>query len=86
MRPDRFLKTHKTTNKGTPKVSLKNSKVLTYVQRKWWQTHNETLKLFAETRSGRGVEAYDLYLKMKEEGFQPNAVTSMSLPNDYAST
>ena len=36
--------------------------------------------------SGRGVEAYDLYLKMKEEGFQPNVVTYMSLLNDYAST
>ena len=36
--------------------------------------------------SGRGVEAYDLYLKMKEEGFQPNAVTYMSLLNDCAST
>ena len=36
--------------------------------------------------SGRGVEAYDLYLKMKEEGFQPNAVTYMSLLNGCAST
>ena len=36
--------------------------------------------------SGRGVEAYDLYLKMKEEGFQPDAVTYMSLLNDCAST
>ena len=36
--------------------------------------------------SGRGVEAYDLYLKMKEEGFQPNALTYMSLLNDCAST
>ena len=36
--------------------------------------------------SGRGVEAYDLYLKMKEQGFQPNAVTYMSLLNDCAST
>ena len=36
--------------------------------------------------SGRGVEAYDLYLKMKEEGFQPNAVTYMSLLNVFAST
>ena len=36
--------------------------------------------------SGRGVEAYDIYLKMKEEGFQPNAVTYMSLLNDCAST
>ena len=36
--------------------------------------------------SGRGVEAYDLYLKMKEEGFQPNAVTYMSLLNDCGST
>ena len=36
--------------------------------------------------SGQGVEAYDLYLKMKEEGFQPNAVTYMSLLNDCAST
>ena len=36
--------------------------------------------------SGRGVEAYDLYLKMKEEGFQPNAVSYMSLLNDCAST
>ena len=36
--------------------------------------------------SGRGVEAYDLYLKMKEAGFQPNAVTYMSLLNDCAST
>ena len=36
--------------------------------------------------SGRGVEAYDLYLKMREEGFQPNAVTYMSLLNDCAST
>ena len=36
--------------------------------------------------SGRGVEAYDLYLKMKEEGFQPNAVTYVSLLNDCAST
>ena len=40
----------------------------------------------ASAGSGRGVEAYDLYLKMKEEGFQPNAVTYMSLLNDYAST
>ena len=36
--------------------------------------------------SGRGVKAYDLYLKMKEEGFQPDAVTYMSLLNDCAST
>ena len=36
--------------------------------------------------SGRGVEAYDLYLKMKEDGFQPNAVTYMNLLNDCAST
>ena len=36
--------------------------------------------------SGRGVEAYDLYLKMKEKGFQPNAVTYVSLLNDSAST
>ena len=36
--------------------------------------------------SGQGVEAYDLYLKMKEEGFQPNAVTYVSLLNDCAST
>ena len=36
--------------------------------------------------SGRGMEAYDLYLKMKEEGFQPNTVTYMSLLNDCAST
>ena len=36
--------------------------------------------------SGRGVEAYELYLKMKEEGFQPNAVTYMSLLNECAST
>ena len=36
--------------------------------------------------SGRGVEAYDLYLKLKEEGFQPDAVTYMSLLNDCAST
>ena len=36
--------------------------------------------------SGRGVEAYELYLKMKEEGFQPDAVTYMSLLNDCAST
>ena len=36
--------------------------------------------------SGRGVEAYNLYLKMKEEGFQPDAVTYMSLLNDCAST
>ena len=35
--------------------------------------------------SGWGVEAYDLYLKMKEEGFQPNADTYMSLLNDCAS-
>ena len=40
----------------------------------------------AYSGSGRGVEAYDLYLKMKEEGFQPNAVTYMSLLNDCAST
>ena len=40
----------------------------------------------AYARSGRGVEAYDLYLKMKEEGFQPNAATYMSLLNDCAST
>ena len=40
----------------------------------------------AYTGSGRGVEAYDLYLKMKEEGFQPDAVTYMSLLNDCAST
>ena len=36
--------------------------------------------------SGRGVEAYDLYLKMKEEAFQPDAVTFMSLLDDCAST
>ena len=36
--------------------------------------------------SGQGVEAYDLYLKMKEEGFQLDAVTYMSLLNDCAST
>ena len=36
--------------------------------------------------SGRGVEAYDFYVKMKEEGFQPDAVTYMSLLNDCAST
>ena len=36
--------------------------------------------------SGRGVEAYDLYLKMQEEGFQPNAVTYVSLPKCCAST
>ena len=31
--------------------------------------------------SGRGVEAYDLYLRIKEEGFQPNAVTFVSVLN-----
>ena len=45
-----------------------------------------TAMVGAYAGSGRGVEAYDLYLKMKEEGFQPNAVTYMSLLNDYAST
>ena len=47
-------------------------------------TWNVMIGAYAE--SGRGVEAYDLYLKMKEEGFQPNAVTYMSLLNDCAST
>ena len=36
--------------------------------------------------SGRGVQAYDLFLKMKEEHFQPDAITYMSLPNNCAST
>ena len=45
-----------------------------------------TLMIGAYAGSGRGVEAYDLYLKMKEEGFQPDAVTFMSLLNDCAST
>ena len=45
-----------------------------------------TVMIGAYSGSGRGVEAYDLYLKMKEEGFQPNAVTYMSLLNDCAST
>ena len=30
---------------------------------------------------GRGVKAYDLYLRMKEEGFQLNAVTFVSVLN-----
>ena len=41
-----------------------------------------TLMIGAYAGSGWGVEAYDLYLKMKEEGFQPDAVTYMSLLND----
>ena len=45
-----------------------------------------TVMIGAYAGSGRGVEAYDLYLKMKEEGFQPDAVTYMSLLNDCAST
>ena len=45
-----------------------------------------TVMIGAYSGSGRGVEAYDLYLKMKEEGFQPNAVTYVSLLNDCAST
>ena len=45
-----------------------------------------TVMIGAYARSGRGVEAYDLYLKMKKEGFQPDAVTYMSLLNDCAST
>ena len=45
-----------------------------------------TVMIGAYAGSGRGMEAYDLYLKMKEEGFQPNAVTYMSLLNDCAST
>ena len=45
-----------------------------------------TVMIGAYAGSGRGVEAYDLYLKMKEEGFQPNTVTYMSLLNDCAST
>ena len=44
-----------------------------------------TVMIGAYAGSGRGVEAYELYLKMKEEGFQPNAVTYMSLLNDRAS-
>ena len=45
-----------------------------------------TVMIGAYAGSGRGVEAYDLYLKMKEEGFQPNAVTYVSLLNECAST
>ena len=45
-----------------------------------------TVMIGAYAGSGRGLEAYDLYLKMKEEGFQPDAVTYMSLLNDCAST
>ena len=45
-----------------------------------------TVMIGAYAGSGRGVEAYDLYVKMKEEGFQPNAVTYVSLLNDCAST
>ena len=45
-----------------------------------------TVMIGAYAGSGRGVEAYDLYLKMKKEGFQPDAVTYMSLLNDCAST
>ena len=45
------------------------------------QTHNNAER----SRSGQGVEAYDLHLKLKEEGFQPNAVTYLSLLKDYAS-
>ena len=45
-----------------------------------------TAMVGAYAGNGRSVEAYDLYLKMKEEGFQPNAVTYMSLLNDCAST
>ena len=32
------------------------------------------------------MQAYVLFLKMKEKRFQPGAVTYMSLPNDCAST
>ena len=45
-----------------------------------------TVMIGAYAGSGRGVEAYDLYLKMKEEGFQPDAATYVSLLNDCAST
>ena len=44
-----------------------------------------TVMIGAYAGSGRGVEAYELYLKMKEEGFQPNAVTYVSLLNDFGS-
>ena len=45
-----------------------------------------TVMIGAYAGSGRGVEAYDLYLKMKKEGFQPDAATYVSLLNDCAST
>ena len=41
-----------------------------------------TVMIGAYAGSGRGVEAYDLYLKMKEEGIQPDIVTYVSLLND----
>ena len=44
-----------------------------------------TVMIGAYAGSGRGVEAYDLYLKMKEEGFQPDSVTYVSLLNDCGS-
>ncbi|KAG0598383.1 hypothetical protein M758_12G068300 [Ceratodon purpureus] len=44
-----------------------------------------TAMIGAYAESGRGVEAYHLYLQMKGEGFQPDAVTYLSILNACAS-
>lgn len=49
-------------------------------------THSDVYKMLEHRGSGRGVENYDLYLKMEEDGFQTNAVTHVSLLNIGANT
>ena len=46
-------------------------------------TWNVIIGAYAEC--GRGVEAYQLYIQMKGDGFQPNAVTYLSILNACAS-
>jgi pentatricopeptide repeat protein len=44
-----------------------------------------TVIIGAYAENGRGVEAYKLYLQMKREGFQPDAITFASILNACAS-
>ena len=43
-----------------------------------------TVMISAYVASGGGMQAFDLYLKMVEEGFQPNVVTHTSSLNNCA--
>ena len=53
---------------------------------KEWNIITWNVMIGTYARSDRGVKAYDLYVKMKEEGFQPNAVSHMCLLNECANT